>query len=137
MATRSKASVRSRSSARTECAGVRRLLVAGPREPLDEAVAGHVEDDGGPVPTRRAPAIRAMSRGTDRQLVQITMRGIVVSGSAADFARARRKFAREHSLRLPGFLTPELVGVVQRSINRARFRRRHHQGFGSDLELQE
>jgi 2OG-Fe(II) oxygenase superfamily len=61
----------------------------------------------------------------------------VVRGSDDDFRAAQRVFAVQHSLRLEGFVDPDLFAALRRALDTAPFRDRTHEGIGTELCLSE
>jgi hypothetical protein len=70
-------------------------------------------------------------------MIYMTRRGVVVHGSDDDFQAAQRRFATQHSLRLEGFVDPDLLAALRRALDAAPFRDRTHVGIGTELCLGE
>ena len=59
-------------------------------------------------------------------MIQLTRSGTVVSGSSSALATLRDDFARQHYVRLPGFLEPRLLRFIQSAVEQAEFEERVH-----------
>lgn len=66
-------------------------------------------------------------------MIQITKGGTVFSGSTQDLEWLRAQFDRQHCVRLPDFLGPELLEIVKHRIQRAHFQPSTYKGIGSEL----
>src|SRR6185503_10235696 len=62
-----------------------------------------------------------------------TRSGLVVSASPEDLERLRTEFHRQHCLRLPGFVEPNLLHSVQEQLERATFDEKVHRNVGVEL----
>ncbi len=69
-------------------------------------------------------------------MIQLTRHGAVVSGSAADLEVLRRRFDREHCLRLPKLVGSEVLALLQPMLEAAVFRPQHYEEVGSELRMQ-
>lgn len=67
--------------------------------------------------------------------IQIEKSGIVYAAQAEELADLRARFDRQHYLKLPGLLGPELLDFIQLQIDRGEFYERVHEGIGSNKEL--
>jgi hypothetical protein len=70
-------------------------------------------------------------------MIQMTRRGVVVSGSEDEFRSARCVFDEQHCFRLNEFIDPELLVVLHRALAIASFNDRAHDGIGTELCLRE
>jgi 2OG-Fe(II) oxygenase superfamily len=70
-------------------------------------------------------------------MIYMTRRGVVIRGSEADFAAARRVFADQHCLRVQSFVDADLLAVIHRALAAAPFHDRTHDGIGTELCLSE
>ena len=68
-------------------------------------------------------------------MIQVTRQRTVFSGSGEALAKLRNQFARQNYLRLPELFEPELLGFIQRQVDRAEFHERVHEGIASNKEL--
>ncbi len=59
----------------------------------------------------------------DRSMIRIGREGVKGTATPAELSRLRERFARRHFIRLPGFLEPELIALVQGKLKDARFKR--------------
>jgi hypothetical protein len=59
-------------------------------------------------------------------VIQLTRSGTVVSGPSSALETLRHDFARQHYVRLPGFLEPQLLRFIQSSVEHAEFEERVH-----------
>jgi hypothetical protein len=66
-------------------------------------------------------------------LVQITHARTLIEASAEDLARARDEFNARAHIRLPKFLHPALLGSLMDALVQTEFRRRVHDGIGTEL----
>lgn len=72
----------------------------------------------------------------DRQpLAQLTESGFMLSYSPEEVAALRAEFDGRHAIRLPRFLDPELLALVQRHISQGSFYTRAHGRVGLELCL--
>jgi hypothetical protein len=69
-------------------------------------------------------------------LAQLTRFGILSDASAAQMRSAREQFERHNYLRIPGFIEPTLLRLIQRQLGRAAFKERKYD-IGRDLTLSE
>jgi hypothetical protein len=65
--------------------------------------------------------------------MRMTPRGIVINADAATMRRLRAKFHRENYLRIAGFIEPDLLAEMRKSLRTARFEEREYGGVGSDM----
>lgn len=73
-------------------------------------------------------------------MIQITKSGLVSGSTDAALDDLRARFDRQHCLRLRQFLHPELLGMIQRQVERAVFHERVHEGLHPppvDLRMEE
>ena len=68
-----------------------------------------------------------------KTLLQVNRNGAQFSGAQADLVKLRRHFERNHFVRLPGFLSAELLKDLRKKIPRARFSRRVHKDIAVEL----
>ena len=66
-------------------------------------------------------------------MIQLTRSGTTFSGSAQDLEALRRRFDRQHCLKLRQLLDPELLQLIQRKIDQAEFHQRIHEAIASEL----
>jgi hypothetical protein len=67
--------------------------------------------------------------------IQIGKSGVVYSGLAEDLGALRAQFDRQHYLKLPELLGPELLDVLQTKVHQGEFYERVHEDIGSNKEL--
>src|SRR5437762_6605914 len=65
-------------------------------------------------------------------MLRLTKSGPLCTGSAADLARLRAEFDRQHLIHLPGFLEPALLQLIQETLAQTTFQRRD-QATGTEL----
>jgi hypothetical protein len=70
-------------------------------------------------------------------VITATRTGLVVTASDAELQALRDRFAREHILRLSGFLDAAHVELIDRYIDEVGFLPRVHEGIGTELCLPE
>jgi hypothetical protein len=79
-----------------------------------------------------------MIRGTvsspQKILARLTRRGFSCDASTAQLRSARQHFEQHNYLRIPGFIEPTLLRVLQRHLGRAAFKERKYE-VGRDLTL--
>jgi 2OG-Fe(II) oxygenase superfamily len=68
-------------------------------------------------------------------MIRITRSGTRVSARRGALARLRRRFERDHYVRLRHVLDADLVDVVLRGVDESEFHDRVHPGIGSNKEL--
>lgn len=67
-------------------------------------------------------------------MLQLTRAGTVLAGSAQDLERLHAEFDRQNGIRLPAFLEPGLLDLIQRHLEPSRFLDNRHAG-GTELCL--
>ena len=67
--------------------------------------------------------------------IQIGRSGVVYSALAEDLSALRAQFDRQHYLKIPELLRPELLDFIQIQIDQSEFYERVHEGIGSNKEL--
>jgi hypothetical protein len=65
-------------------------------------------------------------------MLQLTRSAFVCTESADTLAEMRRCFNRSHAIRLPGFLDPELLELVRRSVREGAFSDRADEGIARE-----
>ena len=65
-------------------------------------------------------------------IILVTKTGTICSESREDIERMRQEFCQKHCIRLPKFLEPSLLQIVQRQIEKAQFYERMHRDLGSE-----
>src|SRR5258706_86666 len=71
-----------------------------------------------------------------REMVRLTRQGTVITAARGDIEHARRCFARDHAVRLFGFLDSDLLGYLQRQIELDGFQERVHDALpGRPVDL--
>jgi 2-oxoglutarate-Fe(II)-dependent oxygenase superfamily protein len=68
-------------------------------------------------------------------MISVGRPGVTGCGSAPETEALRSQFERQHYLRLPGFLQPEILDLIQGYVDRGEFFERVHNGIGSNREL--
>ena len=66
-------------------------------------------------------------------MITVARARTAVDLSPGDRARLREHFRDRHFLRLPGLIEPDLLGEIQRELDRAEFYERVHPGVGPEL----
>jgi 2OG-Fe(II) oxygenase superfamily len=75
--------------------------------------------------------VRVVQRG--RSLIQLTRKGLVVTGTQADLDSLRTKFAVDNYVILPKLYEPSLLGEILQRVQAARFLPRDHKEVGLEL----
>lgn len=78
-----------------------------------------------------------VGRGRGLMGVQIARSRTVASGSPEDLERLREQFQRQHCVRLPALLEPELLRLIKRGIDHAEFSQARYEGVGVDSCMSE
>jgi hypothetical protein len=68
-------------------------------------------------------------------MISVGRPGVTGYGSAIEVDALRSRFDEQHYLRLPGFLQPEILDLIQRHVDYGEFSERVHEGIGSNKEL--
>jgi hypothetical protein len=68
-------------------------------------------------------------------MIQLTQAGPLLSASTAELEQLRDQFDRQHCVKLPGFLPPALLQLVQARIAEEQFYERSHEEIGPNKEL--
>jgi hypothetical protein len=66
-------------------------------------------------------------------MIQLTRNGTIFSGSAKNLDALRKEFNQYHCVKLPGFLQPELLQLIQHQVARAEFYQKTHTGIKVEL----
>src|SRR5262245_1127573 len=68
-------------------------------------------------------------------MIQLRQAGPIVPATTAELEQLRAQFDRQHYVKLPGFLPPALLRLVQAKIEEAQFYERTHEAIGPNKEL--
>lgn len=68
-------------------------------------------------------------------MISLGRQGVTGCGSVIETNALSSQFDRQHYLRLPGFLQPEILELIQRHVDKGDFAERVHGGIGSNKEL--
>lgn len=68
-------------------------------------------------------------------IVQITKSDTILSGTEFDLEQIKSLFKKQHFLKLPGLLSPDLLDSIQRDIDKAEFYILDHGDAGLDLRM--
>jgi hypothetical protein len=74
-------------------------------------------------PNRRRPG----------ELIQLTRKGVVFTGTQADLDSLREKYDRDHYVILPQLYEPTLLEEIMRRVDAAQFPPKDHDGVGLEF----
>src|ERR1700680_863818 len=67
--------------------------------------------------------------GRNGELIQLTRKGVVFSGSAADLRALRAQFQRDHYIILPKLIEPDLLATILKHIEAAPSVKKEYDGI--------